>query len=270
MAIARPPARRSAPSTRGSRALGQPSHARGARPNHVLTPRDDDILHWIGRYGVVSTEQVARRWFPRKATTRGPWTTTAAYRRVRILEELGLLQRDQIYLRGPHILRLTQKGARAVEKGVRPATLVPARVDHSLAVVDLTEELLARFPEAMLITEREIRRDQIKARRATAGQADHVDQHAPILKRVPDAMLLIPSRGTIAIELDYTAKTTKDVEQIAHSYFAGFLTIFHEVWWYAPRGRVAKRVREMILALGFSNFITVEDWPVEPRRGESA
>jgi len=261
MAVVRPPARRDATSAPSSRALRSGRGARGTAPNHVLTPRDHAVLCWIGRYGVVSTEQVARHWFPRKETTAGAWTTTAAYRRVRVLETMGLLQRDQIYLRGPHILRLTAKGAQEANTGVRPARLVPATVGHALAVVDLTEELLPQFREATLVTEREIRSEQIRARR-THGR-DGV-----VLKRVPDALFRFASGKADAVELDYTPKTTKDIKRIAYTYDEHHPAIFKRVLWYAPRGRIFARVRATVADLGLDSFITVEEWPVQPRGGE--
>ncbi len=261
MAVVRPPARRDATSAPSSRALRSGRGARGARPNHVLTPRDHDILRWIGRYGVVSTEQVARRWFPRKETTRGPWTTSSAYRRVHDLEESGLLQRDQIYLRGPHILRLTLKGARIAGTDVRPARLVPATVGHALAVVDLIEELLIRFPGALLTTEREIRSEQIKARRTKS-------QTTPILKRIPDAKLRLPTGEMMAVELDHTPKTNNDIKRIAAAYHQHVLSVFDGVLWYARPGRIAARVRKTVLAAGFKGFITVDEWPVATSGGE--
>jgi len=256
MDAARPSAPSATVSTRRSPAKGWATRA-GSAPaaHHVLTPRDPEILRWIGRYGMVSTEQIARRWFHRE-TTGGSWTTSGAYRRVQALETMGLLQRDQLYLRGPHILRLTPKGARLAGPGVRPARLVPATVGHALAVVDLAEELLARFPDAVLLTEREIRSDQIRARRSHGATG-------PILKRVPDAMLRLSTGDMMAIELDHTPKTTKDIERIASAYYAHFPSIFKGVWWYAPPGRPAARVRATVGNSGFSRFITVEEWPQE-------
>jgi len=264
MDAARPSAPSGTTATRRPRTKGGARRARSApAAHHVLTPRDQEILGWIGRYGVVSTEQVARHWFPRKETTAGPWTTTAAYRRVRVLETMGLLQRDQLYLHGPHILRLTPKGARTVGPGARPARLVPATVGHALAVVDLTEELLPQFREATLVTEREIRSEQIRARR-THGR-DGV-----VLRRVPDAMFRFASGKADAVELDYTPKTTKDIKRIAYTYDEHHPAIFKRVLWYAPRGRIVARVRATVADLGLDSFITVEEWPVQPRGGEGS
>ncbi len=262
MDAARPSAPSGTVSTRRSPVKGRATRA-GSAPaaHHVLTPRDPDILRWIGRYGVVTTEQVARRWFHRKETTVGPWTTSGAYRRLLVLKNMGLLQRDQLYLRGPHILRLTPKGARLVGPGVRPARLVPATVGHALAVVDLTEDLLVRFPEAVLITEREIRRDQIRARRSHGATG-------PILKRVPDAMLRLPTGEMMAVELDHTPKTTNDIKRIANAYHKHHPSIFNGVLWYARPGRTVARVRKTVVETGFDGFITVEEWPVEMIGGD--
>jgi len=265
MAVVRPPARRDAPSAPSSRALRSRSRARGTAPRHVLTPRDHDILRWIGRYGVVSTEQVARRWFlpRRKATTTGPWTTSSAYHRVQDLEESGLLQRDQIYLRGPHILRLTLKGARIAGSGVRPAQLVPATVDHALAVVDLTERLLKETPGTTATTEREIRAQQVRARLSRRDEGDD----GPALRRVPDAIVHLPTGGKVAVELDRTPKRSKEIERIADAYNRHFPEDFIRVWWYARTGRVVQRVRAIVRRTGYlrddesdSGFIEVREW----------
>ncbi len=261
MDVARPSAPSGTTSTRRPRAKGSTRRVRKPAAHHVLTPRDQEILSWIGRYGVVSTEQVFRHWFPRKETTVGPWTTSAAYRRVAVLETMGLLQRDQLYLRAPHVLRLTLKGAQMAGTGARPAKLVPATVGHALAVVDLTEALLPRFPDATLVTEREIRREQIRARR-THGR-DGV-----VLGRIPDAMFRFASGKADAVELDYTVKTTKDITRIAYAYDAHHPAIFKRVLWYAPRGRIAARVRKTVADLGLDSFITVEEWPIH--KGDDA
>lgn len=245
---------------RGSRALRQEPRARAGAQNHVLTPRDHDILRWIGRYGVVSTEQVARRWFPRHAATVGPWTTSSAYRRVGVLEDFGFLQRDQIYLRGPHLLRLTPKGARLACPGTQPAKLVPGAAGHALAVVDLAEALRPRLPDGVLVTEREIRREQIRAR-TTHGSADVT------LKRIPDAVFRYASGGADAVELDYTAKTTGDIQRIARTYDEHYPDVFRRVLWYAPGGKVARRTRAVVDEMGLSQFILVDEWPLAPEEG---
>ncbi len=125
----------------------------GSSGTHV-TARDIEMLSWIGRHGMVTADQVAQHFFARAGGTVG---TRAAYRRLRKLEEERLVRRDVTFARWPAVIRVTGPGARVAEIDVDPARLVWAEVRHSLALVDLTEELLATNPGATLVTEREIR-----------------------------------------------------------------------------------------------------------------
>src|SRR5207253_1173659 len=73
-----------------------------------ITDRDIEILCWIGRYGHVTVSQVARRWFQRD----GSAGNTAAPRRLRILQTLGLLHRETEWFSDrERLYRLTEDGA---------------------------------------------------------------------------------------------------------------------------------------------------------------
>lgn len=232
----------------------------------VITSRDIEILRWLGRHGVVSTRQVADRYFPRSHAARPAGVATSAvYRRLRVLEGLKLIRRDQIYLRGSHVLRLTVRGARVAEVGVRPATLVIATVPHALAVVDLVERLLQENPGATAMTEREIRARQVQTRLASGGRTDM------LLRRIPDALLRLPSGETVAIELDRTPKREVEVKRIARAYADhykptqlgaddAFTGIINRVWWYARTGRTAERVRKTVKDMGYAAFVDVRAW----------
>ena len=56
-----------------------------------MTPRDRLMLAWIGRHGIVTPDQVARRYF---LGSDGVVGKRAAYRRLLKLEICGLVQRD--------------------------------------------------------------------------------------------------------------------------------------------------------------------------------
>ena len=128
-----------------------------------ITPRDREILGWIGRHGIVTPDQVARRFFPRPDGTVG---SRAAYRRMDALVSLRLIRRDPTpFWRGPSVLRVTRLGAKFGEVGVPPANLVETRLRHSLALVDLTEELLAANDGSVLQTERELWTDRSHGRK---------------------------------------------------------------------------------------------------------
>lgn len=76
-----------------------------------LTDRDHEILRWIGRHGLVSTPQIAARFFPRvRSQCPHDIATSGVYRCLRRLEAHKLITREQIHLRMPQIIRLTPRG----------------------------------------------------------------------------------------------------------------------------------------------------------------
>jgi hypothetical protein len=122
---------------------------------HQLTERDIQILRWIARHGVVTAELVGRRFFWRAGRhTYGMW---AAYHRLAALERMRLIIRTKSYGYPQPVLRVTRAGARIADVGIRPAPLVASELHHSIALVWLTEYLLAENRGAELITERELR-----------------------------------------------------------------------------------------------------------------
>ncbi len=120
--------------------------AAGALGVLVSPTRDHEILRWICRHGVVNAELVGRRFFWRSDTkTFGKW---AAYRRLRILGDLGLVLTNKPIADLPAAIRVTREGARLADVGLRPAPLVVSQLRHTFAVVVLSEYLLAANPGA--------------------------------------------------------------------------------------------------------------------------
>lgn len=238
-----------------------PRPVRGTKPGRrtrlpqtsgpILTARDFEILAWVGRHGVVTRDQVARRFFAR---TDGAVGSSAAYRRLHKLDQLGLVVHDRTFWREGSVLRLTGAGARTADSPVGAARLVLAEVHHALAVVDLAEGLLASSPKGTtLVTEREMR---IERRRDLADR-----RRQPGRGRVPDA-LLVHSKGTkIAIELDLTPKRTRDMEDILAAYRQ---ERFDKVLWYVMP-RQTTRVTEIVRHGRASDFVEVRAW--EPLEG---
>lgn len=219
-----------------------------------LTDRDLEILRFIARHGVVTTEDVALRFFWREEYRRpGIW---AAFRRISALHWLGLVLKDKPFANRPQVLRVTEEGARLADVGVGPARLVLSELGHSLAVVRVVEELAKAHPDAEITTERQLRAEHYRERRA--GER-------PVGRgRTPDALVLLPKKGgsrggteTVAIEVDITRKDRRALERIIVAYD-------HElevdrVWWYvAPRR--AERVREVIRSLRAESRIEVREW----------
>lgn len=213
-------------------------------PGVAVTGRDVEILEWVGRHGVVTPEQVAEHFFGRDDGSVG---YSAAYRRLRKIESLGLLRRNQTFYREAHVLRLTGAGAGLVGDGVHPARLVLAEVHHSIAVVTLTERLLAENPGVTLTTERQIRAENYRER--LAGQRPRGRG------RTPDAVLHFP-RKTVAVELDLTPKRSKDFERILVAYKQ---ERFDEVWWYVLP-RVVERVSNLVRQNRAADFVSIRAW----------
>jgi hypothetical protein len=205
------------------------------------------------RHGVVTAELVGRRFFWRpKVKSYGKW---AAYRRLGALSKLGLVLSDKPFAHEPAVLRVTREGARIADVGIRPAPLVLSELKHSLAVVWLTEYLLAQHPGAELSTERELRAQRYRELRDGTRQTDQ--------GRTPDALLRVLAKGgandavqTIAVELDLSRKDRRAMERIIGQYD-------HEkvdaVWWYVTSDRV-DRTREVVQAMRADDRIQVLEW----------
>jgi hypothetical protein len=208
------------------------------------------------RHGMVTAELVGRKFFfrgPGKDDF-GKW---AAYRRLRALEDLGLILRDKSHAHPAEVLRVTREGARIADVGIRPAPLVHREVPHALAVVWLVEYLLLEHPGAELTTEREIRADRYRSREAfqRGGESNK--------GRAADAILRIPADGpgaqgviTVAVELDLSRKDRRAMEDMIRRYNRAR---FDRIWWYVKPPRVA-RTREFVREMRADDRIEVRAW----------
>ena len=205
------------------------------------------------RHGVVTAELVGRRFFWRPhEEDYGKW---AAYRRLRALRELGLILSNKPFADRPAVLRVTREGARIADVGLRPAPLVLSELRHSLAVVWLTEYLLAENDGAELTTERELRAQRYRelyhgARKKEQG-------------RTPDALLRIPTRGagaqgvmTVAVELDLSRKDRRAMEHIVRQYDYERVD---RIWWYVTPARL-ERTRVLLRELHADERMEVHAW----------
>ena len=210
-----------------------------------VTSRDVEIVRWIGRHGIVTVEQVSTKFFARDDGSRGNW---AAYRRLRKLEELHLVRRDPTFWREPAVLRVTMAGARLAEIDVAPAHIVLAEVHHTLALVDLMEQLVAQNRGATMVTEREIR--------ALRFRELAVKLRRPGYGRIPDGILHLRTKKTVAVELDLTSKRQRDIERVITGYKQ---ERYNAVWWFA-RPAIAGRIKDIVVANRVDDLIEVKTW----------
>ena len=143
----------------------------------MITPlfqeRDREILGYLTRHGVGTPDQIGRKFFTSK------W---ACYRRLRKLEGIRLLLRRRTWWQGPHVLTATSVGSALAQVDLGSVSrLVMATLQHDLAVVDLSEQLLARNRGSSWLTERELRRDAVREL-----QAQGMRQRQVVPPRSPD------------------------------------------------------------------------------------
>jgi hypothetical protein len=218
-----------------------------ARRGPVLTSRDVEILAWIGRHGVVTPAQVARHFFTREEGAIGQ---RAAYRRLRILEQMGLTREDRTYWKEPNVLRLTRAGAEVADIDVGPARLVMAELRHTLAVVELVEHLLDSSPKWTTVrTERELRAERRRSLREGKRRAG--------VGRVPDAVFVHPrTHEQMAIELDITPKRVRDLQAILVAYVQ---EDYKRIVWYV-RPRQVDTLKEIVRRERADDFVDVRPW----------
>lgn len=209
-----------------------------------VTARDVEVITWIGRYGMVTAGQVAKRHFSRDGGGTG---SRAARNRLTRLESLGLIRRDIPFARHPGVLRLSPSGAELADAHIAPAGWVPAEVAHSLAVVDLMELLVAEHSGAKVRTEREIR-----VARGAAGRGRDLGSDG----RIPDGELLMKSGKIVAVELDLTPKHSPDVARIIRSYLR---SDYDAVWWFVRPG-VVDRITGLVRDAKASKLIEIHPW----------
>ena len=91
------------------------------------------MLRYATRHGVCTADQLTRRFFT---------SDSACWRRLRALEGLGLIVRRRTWWQGPQVILTTPLGAQLADADLSPARLNLPELEHSLALVDLSEQLL--------------------------------------------------------------------------------------------------------------------------------
>ncbi len=210
------------------------------QPGVELTPKDMEVLRWIGLNGLVTVQQVARQFYIREGGRVGVW---AAYKRIGKLEKVEVRgNRILLWERTPNgrhrVLRLTRRGLHRVGLDLPPAQVVTP--EHDVAVVDLLQHILSQNPGTRVITERQLRHEW------------------PDLPRRPDALLRLASGQIVAVELDRTSKRSVKVTAIIDAFRR---QQYDRVWWYCRPGEVTARVAALVRRHNAADFIEVRPWP---------
>jgi len=210
-----------------------------------LTPRDLEVLAYAVRHGMVTPGQLGNRFFSSRP---------AARRALHDLETAGLLVSDRVLAELPAVVRATPRGARLAGCDLAPASLDLARIRHNLALVDLSEELLAAHPGSSWTTERELRRDRMRTARAGGAWERQ--------RRVPDGLLRLHGGQRVAIELDLTPKRSARLDLLAGAYAVD--RDVDTVWWYLPSEVAVARMGALVAERGLEHLIEPRLRRVDP------
>jgi hypothetical protein len=143
--------------------------------------RDHELLSFVGRQGIVAMPHVMA------ALGVGQ---TAAYDRVAVLIEAGLLERIDLVRGEPSLLRATRAGLRYAGLGLAPAVVSPGAIDHWLRCATAAQILAARFGAHRILTERELAFAERHERRPLASaKLGELPNGRPRLHR-PDLVVL--------------------------------------------------------------------------------
>ncbi len=166
----------------------------------MLTPRDREIVSWIGRQGVARVEHVMRRLSIGR---------TAAYRRIHELVECGLVRRHRVLYNDGGLLTATIEGLRwAGLDRLSSRRISLALVPHMIVSAALAAELEPQLDDATLLSDREHRAAERAAGHpiASAILGSAGDGHARLHR--PDFVFVGAGGGrVIAIEVELTLKT---------------------------------------------------------------
>ncbi|WP_338199001.1 replication-relaxation family protein [Candidatus Nephthysia bennettiae] len=211
----------------------------------MVTVRDVEVLRWIGRHGVVSTEQIAKRFWPAECASR------TVRRRLCILGEAGLLRASRPgWRRQSKVWLATASGLRLAEVALRPSRLVGWRLSHDLALVDLSEQLLAKEVGSLWLTEREL---------MVGGWRTSLK-----LRRLPDGLLVQADGRRYAVELEASRKDAERLRRIVNDYLpalAGPNALAGVLWYARPQLSAAvEQLRSAVKSQGLSWAFEIRTW----------
>lgn len=212
------------------------------RRGFQLQERDQRLLALVSRFGAVTAEQCIKwRQFSSK---------TSAYRRLKALCDERLLRHDNPYRYLPGYYRATRPGTEIAQTGLSPVRIDvanTARIRHTLAVVDLAWYMLSQVPDYVDYPEWETERE-IRSRRLGARRDPNTGRMLPGEQaRTPDGILRYSDSHAIAVELELTAKSSSQYEEI----FAGYANFpvslgADELWWFFASEEASRRAQRIL------------------------
>ena len=179
-----------------------------------LTERDIGILKFINEFGFSEMPQIERRFGLKKPRS---------YQLLTRLVEEGYVKHERVFHGRHGIYRLSRKGAKLTH--LPPLARVPlANYKHDITLMEVYLRLREQYPQALWISERELKRDKYFD---GVGKFGHLS----------DGLLVFKDGKRIAVEVELSLKSRNRVEQILRWY--GGVFEIEEVWYYCPKGIMA-------------------------------
>lgn len=185
--------------------MAAPALPRGFR----VTGRDLEIVRWIGRLRFAEAEQVALRFTMDRRN---------AYRRLRGLVAMGLLEHRRVFHAQPGVYAATRFGLGSAELRLPCARLDIRTYQHDRIAAGLLIALEEEFGTAAVVTERELRSheggnpERLRYAVRRGGERTRRGLHFPDLVVHRDRGL------SLAVEVELSAKGRTRLDSIVAAY----------------------------------------------------
>lgn len=227
-----------------------------------VTPRDREIVRWIGRHRMVTAGQVAERFRVGRSQ---------CYARLTGLVRLGLLIHERLLYGQPGVYVATRSGLHLADVALPPAMVDLRTYTHDLELTSLVTELEREAPQGTTVwTERELRAMDTPAGRpaptyqpryavllGNAGQVRLTPSGSPRV-HFPDAVLVDNRGDAVAIELERTPKGRARLRAILRAYVAA--RHLERVRYFVPNERVHALLAEEVTNFRAEQVVDVVRW----------
>jgi hypothetical protein len=210
--------------------------------------RDRELLHYVGRQGIVTIEHVMRAMGVGRSVT---------YDRVRRCIDLGLLERHEVVRTEPAILRATLDGLRYASLPLPVASFSPGSVEHELRCASVALWLAEQIGGFQLvIPEREIAFMEHHDGKPFAS-AEVKNGVGKFSSHRADLAIRLDTNELHAIEVELTPKAPRRLEEIIRGWrrFPGVGAVVY----FCRKGKTQRGVERAIKRVQAEESVFVRD-----------
>ena len=212
-----------------------------------LHPLDIVVLRDLVRFGVLATDQIARRYGDATLTANG----------LALMEAGALVSKPRAdVIQGTVIYTASRYGTAIARCGLGWRVPLEGHLAHDVAVVDLADYLLRQDPQADWKTEREV--GCVLRQIGPTMRARGVPKQ---YRHTPDGLLLSDGKR-LAIELEHSDKGDQRYQGICR-WFALELRL-DGVHWYVDNPKISARIARVNRQHGYDRDIDVKIEPFPP------